>query len=165
MRNGLSKVPNGLRRGHGAPRLRGLLRHFGATVSGGNAVRHGGLDHTPVCDSILMTRLRIGTVAKIKDDAKASLIHALKTEELFVKPVKEDFCVGNSRGLDLVNLSQRLDTQLAAMHKAITSQKESSEKKIAALEKEITAQKAASTEAITRQKESSKKKLSPWGRR
>ncbi|RPA88926.1 hypothetical protein L873DRAFT_1784662 [Choiromyces venosus 120613-1] len=58
-----------------------------------------------VFDAILVARSPIGTVGSLVHDARKTLTDAVKVDKLHVKKVKKEMLVGNSRRLDLANLS------------------------------------------------------------
>ncbi|KAG0640308.1 hypothetical protein HOY80DRAFT_1136111 [Tuber brumale] len=145
----LPAASRGLRGGLSARRLRTTVGRLGATLcSSGDVVGQGSPDAK--CNAILLASSPFGTAERMKQDAKHSLIHALRVEERHIKSVKDGIFVGNSRGLDLVSLSLRLDTELASLHKTIATHRasiaslemkiDSQEKKIASQEKKIASQ-------------------------
>jgi len=70
-----------------------------------------------VFDAILVARSPIRTMESLVHDARKTLTDAVKVDELHIKKVEDsdEMLVGNFRGLDLANLSHRLDTEVMAL--------------------------------------------------
>ena len=135
-----SQASRGISRGFCTTTLGTLCRSQGS-VCGSQADILGRADN--LCDAVLMTTSPIGpgAVKTIEHNARNSLLQALQTQKLEVRDIKNHVFVGNTRGLDLVSLSQRLDTKIAAQKSSfeanIAAQKSSFEANIAALQQTI----------------------------
>jgi len=70
-----------------------------------------------VFDAILVARSPIRTMESLVHDARKTLTDAVKVDELHIKKVEDsdEMLVGNFHGLDLANLSHRLDTEVVAL--------------------------------------------------
>jgi len=70
-----------------------------------------------VFDAILVARSPIRIMESLVYDARKTLTDAVKVDELHIKKVQDsdEMLVGNFRGLDLANLSHRLDTEVVAL--------------------------------------------------
>jgi len=79
-----------------------------------------------VFDAILITKSPMRTMETLVHDARKSLTDAVKVDELHIKKVEDsdEMLVGNWRGLDLANLSRRLDTEVAALKKNMANMAE-----------------------------------------
>lgn len=102
---------------------------FGAAVRR-NISGHG--SRKAMFEAIVMTESNIvPPFGKMKDEAKTSLKKAVEGEKLHVKRVEQSIFVGNERGLNLVDLSLRLDSALKLMNE----KEQEAEKKRVELEK------------------------------
>ena len=61
-------------------------------------------DDSTTCDAILVTRSELRDEEGMKQDAKDVLGLALHEEELHVKDMRGELCVGNRRGLNLAKV-------------------------------------------------------------